>query len=207
MCGHTHFIWTVCSHDSHEFKACGIKKYHGRNDWAKWLTTLLCAIPDCPSPSYDNDSQFIYGFCPNCCKYYLEGDSPKSSWVAGRPEPDELRNSVAFMNYWTYRHKQRPDEPDEYRNTPGVHPVFVFRNLDSGKPRQVPDVDAEIRELEKWLPWHPEGDNLYDERLAYLTILRKLTLRWADELAGKDVDKLYPLTTTESMVMNGGPDL
>jgi hypothetical protein len=204
MCGEDYYIYTVCGHGFKEVTHCNIKKYHARKDWLKWVTTLFCSIPDCPKPYYDGDAQFIYGFCPNCCKCYLEGEGDMSQDLElYRPKPEGLRNSTAFLNYWNCRRKEGLRDRSLYTNSPGVHPALVFRNL--GKPRKTADVDAEVRIMDSWVPWNTKDSVLQGERLQYLYILRKLTLRWADELVGKNIDRLYPLTNTERMVMEDGP--
>ncbi|KAK4453510.1 hypothetical protein QBC34DRAFT_376410 [Podospora aff. communis PSN243] len=203
MCGEEFYIYTVCGHGFKEVTHCDIKKYHARKDWLKWVTTLFCSIPDCPKPHCDGDAQFIYGFCPSCCSCYLEGEGDMGQNLRlYRPQPEGLRSSVAFLNYWDCRRKEGLRDRSLYTNSPGVHPAIVFRK---DKPVRVPDVDAEVRIMDSLVPWTTKDVVLQGERLQYLCILRMLTLRWADELAGKNVDMLYPLTSTERIVMEDGP--
>ncbi|KAK0655947.1 hypothetical protein B0T16DRAFT_398126 [Cercophora newfieldiana] len=218
MCRNARYIWTVCGHGAQQFVECSLRRYrrelaehvdvHQLRGWKRWLAENCCfpvfpvchALPAPPgppceeAPQDESVDQFVYGFCPDCTDHYTRFSTDLGHEGLFIVSLGETRDSEAFLCYWAMKRKRLTDFDG--------HPMWIFWRDPPELDLTSEEFDREIREFDAALKWNPGG--LYEDRIAYLKLLRKLTLRWADEIAGKPLDK-YELTSTERIYSENGP--
>jgi len=184
MCNDTQYMWTVCGHASRLRAECQLRLYHKRTGWLDWFGSFCIALPpQCEDDKPTNITyQFLYGFCTTC----------RSNYEA---LGFDTRNPAVFLNYWAFKREQDLTFPVHSSCVP-VGKIFGREPLRELSPAEL---DQEMREFEMALPWCPGGSE--DERIAYLKLLRKLTLGWANgRLDGPSATQLHHIYSLGPMV-------